>query len=231
MIKISVIIPAYNEEQTIVPLLEKVSAQSVDGFELEVLVIDDGSKDSTLDLLAANPNLYTTLIRQPQNGGKGAAVKAGLEAATGEFILFQDADLEYDPAEYAKLFQPVLDHEADVVMGSRFAAPAVTRVAYFWNKVGNHLITLIFNILNNTTFSDTYSCYLMYRRSMIDPSELKTTGWEQHAEILSKAVKAAKSMYEVPISYHGRTMEEGKKIRAHHIVAVVWTMISQRLFH
>jgi len=231
MIKISIIIPAYNEEQTIIQLLEKVAVQSVEGFGLEVLVIDDGSKDNTVKLLEAKPELYARLIKQPQNGGKGAAVKAGLNAATGEYILFQDADLEYDPAEYAKLFHPILEHDADVVMGSRFAAPSVTRVSYFWNKVGNRGITLIFNILNNTTFSDTYSCYLMYRRSMIDPDELKTTGWEQHAEILSKAVKAAKSMYEVPISYHGRTMEEGKKIRAHHIIAVVWTMISQRLFH
>jgi len=231
MIKISIIIPAYNEEETIIQLLKKVAEQSVEGFELEVLVIDDGSKDSTLELLAANPSLYSKVIKQPQNGGKGAAVKAGLAAATGEYILFQDADLEYDPAEYAKLFHPIIEHNADVVMGSRFSAPSVTRVSYFWNKVGNRGITLIFNILNNTTFSDTYSCYLMYRRSMINPNDLKTTGWEQHAEILSKAVKVAKSMYEVPISYHGRTMEEGKKIRAHHIIAVVWTMIYQRFSH
>ena len=165
-----------------------------------------------------------------KNGGKGAAVKAGLNCATGDYILFQDADLEYNPAEYGKLVQPVFEYEADIVIGSRFLAPEVTRVAYFWNKVGNRLITLIFNILYNTTFTDIYSCYLLCRRDLLQPDQLKTIGWEQQAEILSRTVKRAKSIYEVPISYHGRTIEEGKKIRAHHIFSVIWTMISLRLF-
>jgi glycosyltransferase involved in cell wall biosynthesis len=229
MTKISVIVPAYNEEKTIIQLLERVAEQKIDGVELEVVVIDDGSKDGTVALLEARPELYAQLVKQPKNGGKGAAVKVGLAAASGEFILFQDADLEYDPAEYDRLFRPVLELEADIVMGSRFAAPAVTRVSYFWNKVGNRLITLIFNILNNTTFTDVYSCYLLYRKILVDPTHLRTLGWEQHAEILSLAVRGAKAIYEVPISYHGRTKDEGKKIRAHHIFAVVWTMFARRL--
>ena len=153
MIKLSIIIPAYNEQATIVELLEKVAEQKVDGIAFEVIVIDDGSKDRTVELLEARPELYTSLVRQPQNGGKGAAVKAGLAVASGEYVLFQDADLEYDPNDYAKLFEPILRFDADVVMGSRLIASPITRVSYFWHKVGNKLITLTFNILNNTTFT------------------------------------------------------------------------------
>src|SRR5689334_6752866 len=122
-LRLSVLIPAYNEEATIVELLETVRAQSVPGVELEVIVVDDGSKDRTVALLDANPSLYDKLIKQPRNGGKGAAVRAGLAHATGDYILFQDADLEYDPSEYVKLLQPVLRFDADVVVGSRMLAP------------------------------------------------------------------------------------------------------------
>ena len=230
MIRVSILIPAYNEETTIIGLLQAVVAERIDGVGFEVIVIDDGSKDRTVELLEANPGLYTTFIKQPRNGGKGAAVKAGMKVATGDYILFQDADLEYDPADYGKMMKPALKFGADVVMGSRFVAPEFTRVSYFWHKVGNRLITFIFNIVNNTTFTDVYSCYLMFRRTLVDPERLQTEGWEQHAEILSKAVGAGKSFYEVPISYQGRTYEEGKKIRAHHAVSVIWTIFRMRLF-
>ncbi|HEC91118.1 MAG TPA: glycosyltransferase family 2 protein, partial [Alphaproteobacteria bacterium] len=215
MVKISILIPAYNEEATILEILKAVAAEDIYGIQFEVIVIDDGSTDRTVELLEGNPGLYSKLIKQPQNRGKGAAVKAGLKQATGDYILFQDADLEYDPADYKQLMLPLLRFDADIVMGSRFVAPAFTRVSYFWHKVGNRLISFVFNVFNNTTFTDVYSCYLMYRRSLVDPDRLETEGWEQHAEILSKAVKAGKNFYEVPISYQGRTYEEGKKIRAH----------------
>jgi glycosyltransferase involved in cell wall biosynthesis len=229
LIKLSIIIPAYNEQATIVELLEKVAEQKVDGIAFEVIVIDDGSKDRTVELLEARPELYTSLVRQPQNGGKGAAVKAGLAVASGEYVLFQDADLEYDPNDYAKLFEPILRFDADVVMGSRLIASPITRVSYFWHKVGNKLITLTFNILNNTTFTDVYSCYLLYKRSLVPAESLTTEGWEQHAEILSRAVAAGNRFFEVPVSYYGRTYDEGKKIRAHHVIPVVWTMLIRRL--
>ena len=229
MTTVTVLIPAYNEEATIVELLRRVNAQSVEGVEFEIVVIDDGSADRTVELLESNPGLYTTLIKQPRNGGKGAAVLAGLGAATGEFVLFQDADLEYDPADYVRLLAPVIQFDADVVMGSRLSGSPITRVSYFWHRIGNRVITLLFNVLNNTTFTDIYSCYLLYRRGLVDADRLTTTGWEQHAEILTQAVGRARSMFEVPISYYGRTYDEGKKIKAHHIAAVIWTIIAKRL--
>jgi glycosyltransferase involved in cell wall biosynthesis len=227
--KVSVIVPVYNEEKTILAVLGKVKEQNVRGIDFEIIVVDDGSTDRTAKLLEANPGLYTRLIRQQRNGGKGAAVKAGLSAATGDYILFQDADLEYNPADYVKILRPVIEFDADLVLGSRFVAPEYTRVFYFWNKVGNHFITLLFNILNNTTFTDIYSCYLLYRRDLLEPSELATTGWEQHAEILSKVARRAARLYEVPINYFGRTYAEGKKIRARHVLSVIWAIVRFRL--
>jgi len=122
-----------------------------------------------------------------------------------------------------------LDFDADIVMGSRLVASPCTRVSYFWHKLGNRLITLVFNVLNNTTFTDVYSCYLLYRRELIDPKDLRADGWEQQAEILSRAVAGAKSMFEVPISYYGRTYAEGKKIKAHHAITVLWTIVVRRV--
>jgi glycosyltransferase involved in cell wall biosynthesis len=230
MINLTVLIPAYNERATILKLLGHVAEQKNDGVRMEVLVVDDGSEDGTIELLEQNPALYTKLIKRPRNGGKGAAVRDGLREATGEYVLFQDADLEYDPCDYGKLLKPVLDFGADIVMGSRLVASPCTRVSYFWHKVGNNLITLTFNLLNNTTFTDIYSCYLLYRRELVDADSLVAEGWEQQAEILSRAVAKASSMYEVPIRYYGRTYAEGKKIKAHHAIAVFWTILVRRLF-
>lgn len=228
-LKLSIIIPVYNEENTIIPLLEKVNEQKIEDVELEIIVIDDGSTDKSPDLLKDNSNLYSKLIELSSNIGKGGAVKAGLKAANGEYILFQDADLEYDPSDYNKLMQPIKKFNADLVVGSRLIAPPLTRVHYFWNKKGNQLITSVFNFLNNTTFTDIYTGYLVYRRTLIDPEKLGSVGWEQQAEILSKIVKASKVYYEVPISYYGRTYEEGKKIRPRHVIGIILMMIKQKL--
>ena len=228
MPRLSVIIPAYNEEATILETLTRVQSQSIDSIDIETIVIDDGSTDSTITKLEANPNLYAKLVRMRTNSGKGAAVKAGLKEATGDFILFQDADLEYDPNDYSKLLAPVLDHDADVVIGSRMLAPPFTRVHYYWHKQANKMLTSLFNILHNTTFSDIYSCYLLYRRSLVDFGELRTVGWEQHAEILGLVVGRGNIYYEVPITYSGRSYDEGKKIRARHVCSVVAEIIRGR---
>ena len=157
-------------------------------------------------------------------------MRPGLKAATGDYILFQDADLEYDPADYPKLLLPVTKYDADLVLGSRFVAPQYTRVYYFWHRIGNGFITFLFNILNNTTFSDIYTCYAMYRRSLVDPDQLITDGWDQQAEILSRVVRSSRVFYEVPISYHGRTYADGKKIKAYHVISVILTIIRGRFF-
>ena len=231
MINVTILIPAYNESATIIELLETVASQQRGGLRSSKCSL------STMGLPTARATCSTParicirrLIKRTENGGKGAAVVNGLAEATGDYILFQDADLEYDPGEYSKLFAPVSRFGADVVIGSRFIAPEYTRVSYFWHKFGNRVLTFIFNIVNNTTFTDIYSCYLMYRRDLVDPASLKAMGWDQHAEILSIAVANGKAYYEVPVSYHGRGYEEGKKIRAHHGIGVILTILRKRLF-
>jgi glycosyltransferase involved in cell wall biosynthesis len=228
MLNVSVIIPAYNEEASILEVLQAVERQQTAECRYEVIVVDDGSKDRTVDLVRSRPDLHTHLVVQSENRGKGAAVKAGLAKATGEYVLIQDADLEYDPADYAKLIGPLGRGRADMVMGSRLVAPAMTRVSYFWHKVGNRLITLLFNITYNTTFTDIYCGYLLYRRTLLDPAELRTEGWQQHAEMLARLVKRATHVYEVPVSYFGRTYAEGKKIRAVHVLPVLFEIVWRR---
>jgi glycosyltransferase involved in cell wall biosynthesis len=228
LIHLSIIVPAFNEEETIIQVLERVAAQRLDGVEFEVVVSDDGSTDSTASLLSARPELYAKLVRAETNQGKGAAVKRALRAATGDYVLFQDADLEYDPNDYARLLRPVLERGADVVMGSRLTGSEISRVHYYWHRAGNRFLTWFFNILNNTTFTDIYSCYLLYRRELLDPDELHSAGWEQQAEILSLVSRRARVLYEVPVNYHGRSYEEGKKIRSWHALPVLGTIARMR---
>lgn len=228
---LSILIPAYNEENSIISLLESVNSVKIEDMEVQIVVVDDGSKDRTKELIESRQDLYHEFVNLETNLGKGGAVKAGLSQCKGDYILFQDADLEYDPHEIPKLTSALVKFQPDVLYGSRFLAPQVTRVAYFYNKIGNYLITLFFNCLYNTTFTDIYSCYLCYKRSLINPSELKDEGWSQHAEILCKAVKEGKSFYEVPISYFGRSYEEGKKIRPYHIFGVFSRIFKERFFN
>jgi glycosyltransferase involved in cell wall biosynthesis len=227
MIVLSVLIPAYNEERTIKQVLSTVSSQRVPGVTLEVIVVNDASTDRTAEVdrrVRGCTASYPAAQRR-----QGPPSSPACAPPTGDYVLVQDADLEYNPNEYAGLLKPVLDFGAEVVMGSRFIAPPWTRVNYFWHKVGNLTITLLFNVLNNTTFTDVYSGYLMFKRSLVSPDELKRPGWDQQAEILSRICARSRVLYEVPISYHGRTYEEGKKIRAHHAISVIWTMVRERL--
>ena len=225
---VTILIPAFNEQDTIVAVLERIATVKVPGVSFETVVIDDGSTDNTRRILEENNTLYARLVTRDINGGKGAAVRDGLCVATGDFILFQDADLEYDPHEYPTLIRPIVERAADAVIGSRNLAPTYVRVHYFWHLLGNRLITFIFNLLYNLTFTDIYSCYLVYRRNLIDPQELRSDGWNQHAEILCKIARRGSVFYEVPVNYAGRTYAEGKKIRSWHAISVIWMIIKKR---
>ena len=229
--KISVIIPVYNEQDTIVPILKKVNEQKIDDVEFEIIVIDDGSTDNSLKILEEHSSLFHELINLEKNSGKGAAVREGLKSATGDYILFQDADMEYDPSEYRKLLEPIIKQNADIVMGSRLmtSSSSTRRGGYSRNRIGNNFITFLFNLLNHTTFTDIYSGYLIFRRSNITPNKLRTDGWEQQAEILSKIVKNSSKMYDVPIAYYGRTYEEGKKIKPKDVFKIISTIIREKI--
>jgi len=228
MICVSVLVPAFNEEKTILTVLRAIAEQCIDGVEIELIVINDASVDRTQHLIEEHPELYSKAISLDKNSGKGAAIIAGLTVATGDYVLIQDADLEYSPNEYHNLLMPIIDFEAELVIGSRFLAPTWTRVHYFWHKVGNYIITLTFNILNNSTFTDIYSGHIIFKRSLLSPEELKCFKWNQQAEILSKIYPRTKRTYELAITYHGRTYAEGKKIRAHHALSVLWTIFYER---
>lgn len=229
-IKISVIVPVFNEENTIITILKKINNQNIPNIDIEIIVINDGSTDNSLKIIEENSNLYSKLINLKKNKGKGAAVREGLKAVNGNFVLFQDADLEYDPSEYPILFRPLLELDADIVMGSRLMSPPLTRVHYFWNKVGNKCITLLFDILHNSTLTDIYSGYIVFRKDLLNPENLRTDGWEQQAEILSKIVKNSVKIYEVPITYYGRTYEEGKKIKPKDVIKIIGTIIREKIF-
>ena len=228
IIQISIIIPTFNEDQSILKVLNRIQETTESKTSFEVIVINDGSTDNTLKLLEDNSSLYNQLITYKTNQGKGNAVKKGLEVSKGEYIFFQDAYLEYDPIELNKFITLINRFNPDLIIGSRLNYSEYTRSHNILNKFGNKLITLIFNLFYNTTFTDIYSCYACYKSNLLNEKELVTIGFEQHAEILSKVVKKGKKFYEVPISYNGRTHEEGKKIKFHHIFAVIFRIVIER---
>ena len=225
---LSIIIPVYNEEKTIIGILEKIKKNSSSQIQYEVIVIDDGSTDQTKKLLEDNKSLFNKLLINETNKGKGFSVKKGILNSTGSHIIFQDADLEYDPSDYKKFEKIFLEFKADGVIGSRFIYANYTRSHNILNKIGNTILTLTFNLLYNTTFTDIYCCYFAFKKDLIDANSLQTDGFEQHAEILCKVIKKGKKFYEVPISYNGRNVSEGKKIKAHHFFIVLFEIIKRR---
>jgi glycosyltransferase involved in cell wall biosynthesis len=227
-ILISILIPSFNEEKTILNILNRISKTIDTSINYEVVIINDGSTDNTLKLLEQNKNLYNQLITYERNYGKGNAIKKGLEASKGKYIFFQDADLEYDPIDINKFTKLINRFEPDLIIGSRLNYSEYTRSHNILNKFGNKLITLIFNLFYNTTFTDIYSCYACFKKDLLNEKNLKTKGFEQHAEILCKVIKKGKKFYEVPISYNGRTHEEGKKIKFYHIFSVLFRIVIER---
>lgn len=225
---LSIIIPVYNEEKTILEILKKIQISKIENIDFQVIVVNDGSTDRTLDILNNNSYLYNILISESNNCGKGMAVKNGLTVATGDYIIFQDGDLEYDPDDYIKFVNMFTRFNADVVLGSRFHYSDYTRSHNFFNKLGNHFLTFIFNFIYNTTFTDVYCCYVAFKRDLLNVKNIKTLGFEQHAEILCNLVKLGKRLYEVPVNYNGRSVEDGKKIKFYHIFKVLFVIISKR---
>lgn len=225
---LSVIIPVYNEESTIIEILKKINNKKIENIKYQIIVINDGSKDGTLDLLKKNDHLYQHLLDYNNNKGKGFAVRNGLKIARGDYVIFQDADLEYDPKDYDKFINLFINFDADVILGSRFNYSEYTRSHNFFNKIGNYFITFFFNILFNTTFTDIYCCYLAFKRDLLVVENIKTTGFEQHAEILCSLKRNSKKLYEVSINYNGRSVEEGKKIRFYHIFKVIFIILFKR---
>ena len=226
--KLSILIPVYNEEKTLLNILERINESKIENFDFETIIINDGSDDDTFNIIKENSDLYDKVINLDKNRGKGYAVKSGLKIATGDYVIFQDADLEYDPKEFIKFTNLINKFSVDVIIGSRFNYSDYTRSHNIANKFGNYILTLFFNLLYNTTFTDIYSCYLAFRRDILDVDKLKTDGFEQHAEILCKIVKKSDRFYEVPINYNGRSAKEGKKIKFYHFFTVIYRILIER---
>lgn len=224
--KLSVIIPVYNERTTIALLLQRVREV---GLEKEVIVVDDGSTDGTGDILEASRDQIDTLLYHNRNRGKGAAIRTGLEKATGHVVVIQDADLEYDPQEYYRLIQPIADGRADVVYGSRFIGGDEHRVLFFWHFVGNRFLTLLSNMFTNLNLSDMEVGYKMFKTDVLKRIKIEQHRFGFEPEITAKVAKMRCRIYEIGISYSGRDYTEGKKIRWKDGVWAIWCILKYGL--
>ena len=226
--KLSVVMPVYNEQATLREVVARVLAVP---FEVELICVDDGSRDGSREILAElqidHPQIRVML--QPKNMGKGAALRRGIQEATGDFIIIQDADLEYDPSDYPALLGPLIEDKADVVYGSRFLGSGPHRVLYFWHSVGNWILTLISNALTNMNMTDMETCYKVFRREILQSIPIEEDRFGFEPEITVKISKRRLRVYEVGIGYWGRTYEEGKKIGWRDGFRALWCLLKYSL--
>lgn len=234
--KLSIVIPAYNEGRTIHHILDKVKAvQLINDVQKEVIIVNDCSKDNTEEAIqtykAANPGLPITYYKHEVNQGKGAALHTGIRIATGDFVIIQDADLEYDPEEYNLLLKPLLDGVADVVYGSRFMGGNPHRILFFWHSIGNRWLTTLSNMFTNLNLSDMETCYKVFKRDIIQGIKLEEKRFGFEPEVTAKISRIPKiRIYEIGISYYGRTYEEGKKIGWKDGFRAIYCILKYNLF-
>lgn len=228
--RLSIVIPCYNEAKTIRTIIDAVRAAPTGELEKEIIVVDDCSSDGTRELLRTEiAPLVGQVVYHERNQGKGAALRTGFAAATGEIVLIQDADLEYDPQEYPRLLKPILAGKADVVFGSRFAGGEAHRVVYFWHMLGNKFLTLLSNMLTNINLTDMETCYKVFRREVLQKITIEENRFGFEPEITAKVAKLGVVIYEVGISYYGRTYSEGKKIGWRDGFRAIWAIVKYNL--
>jgi len=227
MSSLSVIVPVYNEENTILKILERIDKIKIKS-KVEIIIINDGSTDNSEGLIDQNTKYFDKVKHLKKNLGKGKAIIEGLNISSMDYVFFQDSDLEYNPTDLIKFIKIAEKYKADLIMGSRFIA-SERSVLHFWHMLGNKFITFLFNLINNTTFTDIYCCYCFFEKKNLPVSKLKSLGWGQQAEILTYLSNNSKKIYETSVNYDARKYFEGKKIRYYHIIEVIYWIVFSKL--